>query len=154
MYSQNVYHFKNMCCILYTNVITLFVNIKTMPPKCQPLESYFSHNSRNTTLEGEEHGDQNIADQVLNDHMDEDDIINTNGEDTKNRFLQETFSPLDDEDNVHDIHGVPLLKKSQEPLYEGSTTNILSPILLLENLKVLNGLSNTCFTKLLRYVLY
>ena len=27
------YHFKYMCCILYTNVIALFVNINTMPPR-------------------------------------------------------------------------------------------------------------------------
>ena len=77
--------------------------------------------------------------------MDEDDVIDTNGEDEINRLLQDTFSPLD-EDNLHDFHDVPLLEKSQEPLYEGSTTNILSAILLLVNLKVLNGLSNTCFT--------
>ena len=70
-----------MCCILYTNSITiLFVNTKTMPPKCRPSESNLSHNSRNTTLQGEEHGDQSIEDQVLNyDPMDEDDVIDTNG---------------------------------------------------------------------------
>ena len=84
--------------------------------------------------------------------MDEYDIIDTNREDEINRFLQDTFAPLDHEENLHDIHDVPLLKKSQEHLYEGSTTNILSIILLLVNLKVLNGLSNTCFTQLLRYV--
>ena len=135
-----------MCCILYTNAITLFIIIKTFPPKCQPPESYFPHKySRNTTLQGEEHGYQNIEDQVLNDPMDGDGIIHTNDEDEINILIQDTFSPLD-EDNLHDIHDVPLLKKSQEPLYEGSTKNILSSILLLMNLKVLNGLSNTCFT--------
>ena len=85
--------------------------------------------------------------------MDEDDIIDTNGEDEINIFLQDTFAPLD-QDNIHDIHDVPLLEKSQEPLYEGSTKHILYSILLLMNLKVLNGLSNTCFTQLLRYVMY
>ena len=49
-----------MCCILYTNVVTLFVNIKKMPPKWP--ESYLPHNSRNTTLQFVEHGDQNIED--------------------------------------------------------------------------------------------
>ena len=43
------------------------------------------HNSRNTTLQGEEHGDLNVGDQVLNDPMDEDDVIDTNGEDEINR---------------------------------------------------------------------
>ena len=83
--------------------------------------------------------------------MDDDDVIDTNGEEEINRLLQDTFAPLD-EDNLHDFHDVPLLEKSQEPLYQGSTTNILSAILLLVNLKVLNGLSNTCFTQLLRYI--
>ena len=47
-----------------------------MPPKCQPLESYFPYNySRNTNLQGDEHGYHNIEDQVPNDPMDEDDII-------------------------------------------------------------------------------
>ena len=141
-----------MCFILYTNFITFFVNIKTIPLKCPLLESYLPYNIRNATLQGEEHGDQNIEDRVLNDPMDEDDIIDTNGEYEIIRFLQDTFSSLDHTDKLHDIHDVPLLEKSQEPLYEGSTTNILSTILLLVNLKVLNGLSNTCFTQLLRYV--
>ena len=152
MYSQFFYHLKYMCCILYTNVIALFVNIKTMPPRCRPRQSYLAHNSRNTTLQDNEHGDHAIEDGVFNDPMDVDDVNDTNGiEEEINRLLQDTFSPLD-EDNLHDFPNVTLLEKSQEPLYEGSTTNILSAILLLVNLKVLNGLSNTCFTQLLRYV--
>ena len=110
-----------------------------MPPKCRPPESCLPHNSRNTTLQGEEHGDQNIEDRVLNDHMDEYNVIDTNDEYEINTLIQDTFAPLD-EDNLRDIHDVPLLEKSQEPLYEGSTTNILSTILLLVNLNVLNGL--------------
>ena len=98
-----------------------------MPPKCRRLESYSPCNSRNTTLQFEEHGDHNIEDRVLNDPMDEDDIIDTNDEDDINRLIQDTFYPLD-EDNLHGIHDVPLLEKSQEPLYEGSTKNILSAI--------------------------
>ena len=82
--------------------------------------------------------------------MDKDDVIDTNDEDEINTLIQDTFAPLE-EDNLHDV---PLLEKSQEPLYEGSTKNLLSTILLLVNLKVLNGLSNTCFTQILRYVMY
>ena len=55
------------------------------------------HNSRNTTLQGEKHGDHNIVHQVLNDPMDEYDVIDTNSEDGINRLLQDTFSPLDHE---------------------------------------------------------
>ena len=56
-----------------------------MPPKCRSSESYLPHNSRNTTLQGEEHGDQNIEDRILNDHMDEDDVIDTKHKDEINR---------------------------------------------------------------------
>ena len=60
-----------------------------------------------------------------------------------------------DEDNQDDIHDVdPLLEESQQPLYEGSITNLLSFVLLLVNLKVLNGSSNTYLTHILRYVMY
>ena len=44
---------------------------------------------------------------------------------------------IDDFDDVHDL---PLLEKACEPLYEGSNTNTLSAILLIMNLKVMNGL--------------
>ena len=125
-----------------------------MPPKCHPTKSYLPHNySRNTNLQGDEHGYHNIEDEVIIYPMNEDDVIDTNEKDEINRLIQDTFAPLD-EDNLHDIHDVPLLEKSQEPLYEGSTKNLLSTILLLVNLKVLNGLSNTCFKQILRYVMY
>ena len=140
-----------MCVVLYTNVITLFVNIKTMPPIFRAPQTSFPHNSRNTTLQDDEHGDHAFEDVVLNDPMDEDDVIDTNGEEEINRLLQDTFAPLD-EDNLHDFHDVPLLQKSQEHIYESSTNNILFVILLLVNLKVFTGLLNTCFTQLLRYV--
>ena len=60
-----------MCCVLYIDVITLFVIINTIPPKFRPSKSYFPHNySTNTTLQGEEHGYHNSEDEVLNDPMD------------------------------------------------------------------------------------
>jgi hypothetical protein len=78
--------------------------------------------------------------------MDEDNVIDSNQEDEIHRLIQDTFSPMD-EDNQDDSHDVdPLLEKSRQPLYEGSTKNLLSTILLLVNLKVLNGLSNTYLT--------
>ena len=43
--------------------------------------------------------------------MDEYGVIDTNDEDEINRLIQDTFAPLD-EDNLHDIHDVPLLEKS------------------------------------------
>jgi hypothetical protein len=126
-----------------------------IPPKCRPPESYLPSTSRNTPLQGDELRDQNIevVDQVINDDMDGDNVSDTNQEDDVRRLIQDTFDPMD-EDNQDDSHDVdPLLEKSRQPLYERSTTNILSVILLLVNLKVLNGLSNTCLTQILRYLI-
>jgi hypothetical protein len=126
-----------------------------MPPKCRPPESYLPSTSINNPLQGDELRDQNIeaVDQVINDDMDGDNVSDTNQEDEINRLIQDTFAPMD-EDNQDDSHDVdPLLEKSRQPIYEGSTTNLLSTILLLVNLKVLNGLSNTCLTQILRYLI-
>ena len=57
-------------------------------------------------------------------------------------------------DDFDDVHDLPLLEKAYEPLYEGSNTNLLSTIVLIMNLKVMNGLSNTSATQMLRYVIY
>jgi hypothetical protein len=85
--------------------------------------------------------------------MDGDNVSYTNQEDEIHILIQDTFAPMD-EDNRDDSHDVdPLLKKSHQPLYEGSTKNILYVIFLLVNLKVLNGLSNTCLTQILRYLI-
>jgi hypothetical protein len=85
--------------------------------------------------------------------MDRDNISDSNQEDEIHRLIQDTFCPMD-EDNQDDSHDVdPLLEKSRQALYEGSTTNILSSILLLVNLKVLNGLSKKCLTQILRYLI-
>ena len=62
----------------------------------------------------------------------------------------------DDHENIDDfdyVHNIPLLKKEYEPLYKGSKTNILSAILLIINLKVMNGLSNIAITRMLRYLI-
>ena len=57
----------------------------------------FSHNSTNTTLQDDEHGDHAIEDGVLNDPMDVDAVTDTNGtEEEINRLLQDTFAPLDE----------------------------------------------------------
>ena len=126
-----------------------------MPTKCRPPESYFPSTNRNITLQVDEIPDHNIeaVDQVINDDMDGDNVSHSNQKDEIHRLIQDTFSPID-EDNQDDSHDVdPLLEKSRQPLYEGSTTNLLSSILLLVNLKVLNGLSNTCLTYILMYLI-
>jgi hypothetical protein len=70
---QMLYHFN--ICSIHTNFNIMFVNIKTIPPKCQPRESYFLSSIKNTTLQDQEHGDQNIEYRFLNDDMDEDTLL-------------------------------------------------------------------------------
>ena len=54
--------------------------------------------------------------------MDEDDVIDTNGEEEINRFLQDTFVPLD-EDNLHYFHILfprspkNLFMNAQQPIF-------------------------------------
>ena len=60
----------------------------------------------------------------------------------------------ENDDDFDDVHDIPLLDKAYEPLYESSKTNLLSSILLIMNLKVMNGLSYTPITRMLRYVIY
>ena len=66
--------------------------------------------------------------------MDDDDVDNEN------------------DDDFDDVHDIPLLDKAYEPLYEVSKTNLLSAVLLIMNLKVMNGLSNIAITRMLRYL--
>ena len=63
----------------------------------------------------------------------------------------------DDDDNENDyefddVHDIPLIDKAYEPLYEGSKTNLLFVVLLIMNLKVMNGVSNISITWMLSYV--
>ena len=99
----------------------------------------------------QEHG-ENIEDQV-NDIMeeinDDNNTVEEDEEDGTNRFIQETFNNdgMDDDGNQFDgAYEITVLQKESEPLYEGSKTILLSAILLLVNLKVVNGWSNTCVT--------
>jgi hypothetical protein len=67
---------------------------------------------------------------------DGDNVSDTNQEDEIHRLIQDAFAPMD-EDNQDDSHDVdPLLKKSPQPISEGSKTNLLFAILFLVNLKV------------------
>ena len=108
-----------------------------MPPKCRLPETYLPSTRRNNPLQGDELRDHNIevVDQVINDDMYGDNVSDSNQEDEIHRLIQDTFAPMD-EDNQDDSHDVdPLLEKSRQPLYEGSTTNLL------------------CLTQILRYLI-
>ena len=96
------------------------------------------------------------------DHIEEDDHTNNVVKyDGTNTLIHDSFNVRMDGDYDHeheniddfdDVHDIPLLEKEYEPLYEGSKTNLLSAILLIMNLKVMNGLSNIAITRMLRYV--
>ena len=104
--------------------------------------------SRYIVVQADEDG-VNIGDQVK--PMEGNNVDNTTENDGINRLIHDTFSPMYD---IFDgIRDVPLIDKSQTTLYKGSRTNLLSTINLLMNLKVLNGLPNTCLRWNLRYVI-
>ena len=92
-----------------------------------------------------------------------------NDDDGTNRLIEDLFNaPMDDdvnleEDNLQDdkddsdedndddyIFDKPILENAIEYLHEGTEKSVLSAVMLLVNLKVLNGLSNTCMTQILR----
>ena len=81
---------------------------------------------------------------------------NTVEDDGTNTLIQDTSGIGMDDDRVDfdDVHDIPLLERERQSLYEGSKTTLLTAILLLVNLKVVNGLLNACVTQILRYVIY
>ena len=107
----------------------------------------------------EEHGVGNTEDKV-NDHMENDDHDdNIFEDDGTNTLIHDTFNVrMDDDDHENDdfddVHDLPLLDKAHKPLYEGSNITLLCVVLLIMNLKVMNGFSNTSITHILRYVIY
>ena len=86
----------------------------------------------------------------VNDPIEEDDHIDNVVEDYgTNTLIHDSFNVImndyddDDHENIDDfdyVHDLLLLEKAYRPLYEGSNTNILSIILLIMNLKVMNGI--------------
>jgi hypothetical protein len=97
--------------------------------------------SRNDVVQDEEHH----HDRENEDLMEEDDGTN--------QMIQDLFLQPDEDGENTGIYDEPLLEKANKRLYEGSRENILSATLLLVNLKVMNNLSNTCMTHILRYVI-
>ena len=104
----------------------------------------------------EDHGASMFNGEQVNDHIEQDDHTdNVVQDDGTNTLIHDSFNVRmnydDDDDNENiddfdDVHDIPLLDKAYEPLYEGSKTNILSAILLIMNLKVMNGISNISIT--------
>ena len=101
-----------------------------------------------------------LNEEQVNYHIDnvvEDDGTNTLIHDSFNVRMDDDDDDDDDDDSENDddfddVHDIPLLDKAHEPLYEGSKTNLLSAILLIMNLKVMNGLSNISITWMVGYI--
>ena len=70
--------------------------------------------------------------------------------------MEEDHDDQDDDDDDDDDAelDVPLLEKAHQSLYEGSKTTLLAIVLLLVNLKVMNGLSNVAMKHMLRYTIF
>ena len=110
----------------------------------------------------EDHGPSMFNGEQVIDHIEEDDHTdNVVEDDGTNTLIHDSFNVRmdDDDDNDNeniddfdDVHDIPLPDKAYKPLYEASKKNILSTILLIMNLKVMNGLSNISITQMLRYV--
>ena len=113
------------------------------------------NNLKNMVFEVEEHGGANIQGED-NDPMEDDGHApeNTIEDDGINTLIHDTFSPSVSDHDDDDSLDVPLLEKAYEPLYKDSQTTLLSVVLLLLNLKVMNGLSNTAMSRMLWYVIY
>ena len=91
-----------------------------------------------------------INGEQINDHVEEDDHTNNVVEDYgTHTLIHDSFNVKmdndddDDHENIYDfddVHNIPLLEKEYKPLYEGSKTNMLYAILLIMNLKFMNGI--------------
>ena len=88
--------------------------------------------------------------------MEDDDHVpeNTIEDDGINTMIHDTFFPSVSDHDDDDSLDVPLVEKVYMPLFRDSQTTLLSVVLLLLNLKVMNGLSNITMSRMLSYVIY
>ena len=101
-------------------------------------------------VQDQDHGACMFNGEQVNDHIEQDDHTdNVIEDDGTNTLIHDSFNVrMDDDDDIDnendhdfdDVHDIPLLDKAYEPLYEGSKINLLSTVLLIMNLKVMNGL--------------
>jgi hypothetical protein len=137
----------------------LIVIIKQGPPRAVP-------NMENVVIaeqlaqEEQYAGPANTDHDQVNDDMELDDDHDDNiiEDDGANTLINDAFNVRMDDDQHHaiddfeDLHDLPTLEKADEPLFEGSCISVLSAVLLIMNLKVKYGFSNTAITLVLRYV--
>ena len=125
------------------------------------LQAYCLEEVLSEQVQDQDHGACMFNGEQVNDHIEQDDhaddVIEDDG---TNTLIHDSFkvrmynNDVDNEndDEFDDVHDIPLLEKAYAPLYEGSKTNLLFDVLLIMNLKVMNGLSNISITQMLRYL--
>jgi hypothetical protein len=154
--------------VIYSNYILLlllFLLKKNHPKNVMPRSRRRFH--RDNIEEQDELNRVDNDDHVI--PMENDDINNTVDDDGTNRLIQYIYNaPMDDDVNMEEdnlqydndnsdednddeyILDKPILQNATESLYEDTKNSVLSAVMLLVNLKVSNGLSNTCMTRILR----
>ena len=129
----------NVCIILIFLILTYIylcfhVIIKEIHPTTYCLEEFISGQVPEGHVAPMLNGEQ------VNDNIEEDDHIDNVVEyDGTNTLIHDSFNVRmyeDDVDNENDddfddVHDIPLLDKAYAPIYNGSKTNILSAVLLI-----------------------
>ena len=96
------------------------------------------------------HDDMELDDDH-DDNIIEDDGANTLINDALDVRMDDDQHHVPPIDDFEDLHDLPTLEKEDGLLFEGSRISVLSAVLLIMNLKVMNGFSNTVITLVLRY---
>ena len=140
----------------------LIVIIKQGPPRAVPNMENVVIAEQLAQEERQYAGPVNTNHDQVNDDMELDDDHDDNiiEDDGANTLINDAFNVRMDNDQHHappiddfeDLHDLPTLEKADEPLFEGSRISVLSVVLLIMNLKVKHGFSNTAIMLVLRYV--
>ena len=72
---------------------------------------------------------------------------------TNDQYDHDDGTSTSSNDDVYGLN-IAIVEKACKPLYQGSQTTLLSAIVLLVNLKVMNGLSNVAMSRMLRYAIF
>ena len=90
---------------------------------------------------------------VIDDSQSQDEEQNTFMDETTSRineagvneFIQDFYR------SYEEVTDSPIAQLAKTPLFPSAKTSILATLMLLLNLKVMHGLTNTCFIDILRY---
>ena len=130
----------------------LIVIIKQGPPRVVPNMENVVITEQLAQEERQYAGSANTDHDQVNDmELDDDHDDNIIEDDGANALINDAFNVRMDDDQPHvppiddfeDLHDLPTLEKADEQLFEGSRISVLSVVLLIMNLKVKHGFSNS-----------